>query len=50
MFGKLRIDGRRQLEVTAYCVHTFFDAYLGEKSVSRFKIASPQYPEIQILE
>jgi hypothetical protein len=28
MFGKLGIDGRRQLAVTAYCVHTFFDAHL----------------------
>ncbi len=28
MFGILGIDGRRQLAVTAYCVHSFFDAYL----------------------
>ncbi len=49
-FGMLGIDGRRQLAVTAYCVHTFFDAYLKGVSVSRLNIASPLYPEIQVLE
>jgi predicted dienelactone hydrolase len=28
LLGILGIDGRRQLAVTAYCVHTFFDACL----------------------
>ncbi|HEX3553114.1 MAG TPA: family membership [Thermoanaerobaculia bacterium] len=50
VFGKLGIDGRRQLAVTAYCVHSFFDAYLKGASGSRLKISSPLYPEIQILE
>jgi len=50
LLGKLGIDGRRQLAVTAYCVHSFFDAYLKEASVSRLKIFSPLYPEIQVLE
>ncbi len=50
MFGKLDIDGRRQLAVTAYCVHSFFDAYLKGASVSRLKISSALYPEIQVLE
>jgi hypothetical protein len=50
VFGKLGIYGRRQLAVTAYCVHSFFDAYLKEASVSRLKISSPLYPEIQVLE
>ena len=50
VFGKLDIDGRRQLAVTAYCVHSFFDAYLKGPSVSRLKISSPLYPEIQVLE
>jgi predicted dienelactone hydrolase len=45
--GILGIDGRRQLAVTAYCVHSFFDAYLKGESVSRLKISSPLYPEIQ---
>ena len=50
VFGKLGIDGRRQLAVTAYCVHSFFDAYLKGAGVSRLKISSPLYPEIQVLE
>ncbi|MBI3681181.1 MAG: family membership [Acidobacteria bacterium] len=50
MLGMLGIDGRRQLAVTAYCVHSFFDAYLKGASVSRLKISSPLYPEIQVLE
>jgi len=50
LFGVLGIDGRRQLAVTAYCVHSFFDAYLKGASVARLKIFSPLYPEIQVLE
>ena len=50
MFGVLRIDGRRQLAITVYCVHSFFDAYLKGPAVSRLQISSPLYPEIQILE
>ena len=48
--GILGIDGRRQLAVTAYCVHSFFDAYLKGAGVSRLKGPSPLYPEIQVLE
>jgi dienelactone hydrolase len=50
LFGTLGIDGRRQLAVTAYCVHSFFDAHLKGSSDSRAKIPSPHYPEIQVLE
>jgi predicted dienelactone hydrolase len=50
LFGKLDIDGRRQLAVTSYCVHSFFDAYLKNPNVSPPKIPSPLYPEIQVLE
>ena len=50
MFGKLGIDGRRQLAVTAYCVRTFFDAYLENGKASRLNLSSPQYPEIRALE
>jgi len=50
LLGKLGIDGRRQLAVTAYCLHSFFDAYLKGASVSGLKISSPLYPEIQVLE
>jgi predicted dienelactone hydrolase len=50
MLGMVGIDGRRQLAVTAYCVDSFFDAYLKGASASRLKISSPLYPEIQVLE
>lgn len=50
VFGKLGISGRRQLAVTAYCVRSFFDANLNGASGSRLRIASPLYPEIQVLE
>ena len=49
LFGKLDIDGRRQLAVTAYSAHSFFDAYLKGPGVSPPKISSPLYPEIQVL-
>jgi len=49
-FGKLGVDGRRQLSVTAYCLHTFFDAYLKGPSAARLEISSPLYPEIQVVE
>jgi hypothetical protein len=35
MLGILGIDGRRQLAVTADCVHNFFDAHLKAPGVSR---------------
>jgi len=50
MLGILGIDGRRQLAVTAYCLRSFFDAYLKGAGSSRLKISSPLYPEIQVLE
>jgi dienelactone hydrolase len=50
MAGITGIYGRRQLAVTAYCVHRFFDAYLKGASISRLTISSPLYPEIQVLE
>lgn len=50
LFGGLRMDGDRQLAVTAYCIHSFFDAYLKRASPSRLQISSPLYPEIQVLE
>jgi hypothetical protein len=48
--GKLGIDARRQLAVTSYCVHTFFDHFLKDPGSSALNIASPLYPEIQVLE
>ena len=49
VLGKASIDGRRQLAVTTYCVHTFFDHYLKGTGGSRLSLSSPQYPEIQAL-
>jgi len=50
LFGKLGIDGRRQLAVTAYCIHTFFDAYLKGPSSSPLRMSSALYPEIQVIQ
>ncbi len=49
MAGVVGIDGRRQLAVTAHCVHSFFDAYLKAASVARLEIPSRLYPEIRNL-
>jgi predicted dienelactone hydrolase len=48
--GRLGIDARRQLAVTTYCVHSFFDAYLKGTGGARSCSSSPLYPEIKILE
>ena len=50
VLGNLRISGRRQLAITAYCVHSFFDAYLKGPGGARLSVASPLYPEIELLE
>jgi Platelet-activating factor acetylhydrolase, isoform II len=50
MFGALKIDGARQLAVTAYCVRSFFDGHVKETSRSSPAIASPLYPEIEFLD
>jgi dienelactone hydrolase len=50
LIGVLGIDGRRQLAVTAYCVHSFFDDCLKGPGVSTVKISSPLYPEIEVVE
>jgi len=50
IFGVLHMDGRGQLAVTAYCLRSFFDTYLKGAGVAPPKIASPLYPEIQVLE
>ncbi len=44
------IEGRRQLAVTTYLVHSFFDAYLKEPGGARLQVSSPLYPEIQRFE
>jgi predicted dienelactone hydrolase len=50
LFGMLGIDGRRQLAVTAYAVHSFFDAHLKVPSGAPLKMSSSLYPEIQVLQ
>src|SRR5205085_1979378 len=50
LFGKLGIDGRRQIACTVYAVDSFFDAYLKGAGTSRINIPSPVYPEIQVLD
>jgi dienelactone hydrolase len=45
--GIVAIDGRRQLAVTVYCVHTFFDTYLKRTGASPLTLSSPLYPELQ---
>lgn len=47
LFGILKIDGRRQLAVTTYCVHSFFDAHLKGAGASPLKLSSPIYPELE---
>jgi dienelactone hydrolase len=48
--GRLGIDARRQLTVTTYCVHSFFDAFLKGTGGSRACSSSPLHPEIKVLE
>jgi predicted dienelactone hydrolase len=50
LLGKLHISGRRQLAVTSYCLHSFFDAHLKGANGSRPAIPSPLYPEIVVIE
>jgi pimeloyl-ACP methyl ester carboxylesterase len=47
--GIIGVDGRRQLAITAYCVHSFFDMYLKPAGAAQFKIPSSRYPEIEPL-
>jgi len=46
----VRIDGRRQLAITAYCVHSFFDASLNGGDASPLTMSSHVYSEIQVLQ
>ncbi|MBV9181731.1 MAG: family membership [Acidobacteria bacterium] len=48
--GKLGIDGRRQLAITSYCIHSFFDAGLAPLGAVPLNIRSPLYSEIQVVE
>jgi dienelactone hydrolase len=50
LFGKLDMGGRRQLAITADCVHSFFDAHLKSAASSRVDLSFTRYPEIQIVD
>ena len=46
LLGRLHLDGRRQVEVTAHALHTFFDAHLKGKPGWRSAFTSPAFPEL----
>ena len=46
--GIVRLDGRRQVAVTAHCISTFFDVYLKGAPASEFKSQS-DYPELEFV-
>jgi dienelactone hydrolase len=46
----LRIDGPRQLAITTYAIHSFFDAYLTGTAATPPQILSTAYPEIESLD
>jgi dienelactone hydrolase len=46
--GVVRLDGRRQVALTAHYVSTFFDVYLKGAPASEL-ISQPEYPEIEYL-
>jgi len=46
LFGKLKIDARRQLAITAFCIDSFFDAYL--KRGTPLHLEPSRYPEVEL--
>ena len=44
--GVVRLDGRRQVALTAHYICTFFDVYLKGAPASELK-SQPEYPEIE---
>ena len=46
----LRLEGRRQVEVTAYAVRTFFDAHLKGATGSTVALPAAAFPEIVVLQ
>jgi len=45
--GRLRIDARRQLAATSYCLRSFFAAHLTGRAGARPAIPSPLFPEVR---
>jgi hypothetical protein len=48
ILGMVRIDGRRQVAVTARFIVTFFDVYLKGASASELQ-RQPEYPEVEYI-
>jgi hypothetical protein len=44
--GIVRLDGRRQVSVTAHYISTFFDVYLQGAPASKLQ-SQPEYPEVE---
>ena len=44
--GVVRLDGRRQVALTAHYISTFFDVYLKGAPAPQLK-SQPEYPEIE---
>ena len=44
--GVVRLDGRRQVALTAHYISTFFDVYLKGAPASQLQ-SPPEYPEIE---
>jgi predicted dienelactone hydrolase len=49
LIGRLRIDARRQLAATSYCLQTFFETYLKAPPGGRPAIPSPLAPEVRVV-
>jgi hypothetical protein len=49
ILGIVRLDGRRQVTVTAHCISTFFDVYLKGAPISSIR-SQPEYPEIEYIQ
>jgi hypothetical protein len=48
MFGLVRIDGRRQVAVTAHYIVMFFDVYLKGAPASEL-LSQSGYPEVEYI-
>jgi predicted dienelactone hydrolase len=49
MLGIVRLDGRRQIAVTAHCISTFVDVYLKGAPAAELQ-AQSEYPEIEYVQ
>jgi dienelactone hydrolase len=48
ILGIVRLDGRRQVAITAHYISTFFDVYLKGASASELQ-SQPEYPEVEYI-